>query len=72
MSSYVMVTCIRPASLRVSMQGLTPQSTMEAELVAEPLTANTALYCADITGELGLKETFECVPISTTTDRLYM
>lgn len=55
-----MIMCNRPVSFKV---GLTAQSTIEAELVAEELAMKKAVYWAGRMGELGFEETFKCVSI---------
>ena len=49
-SPYVMMMCNGPVSFKVGMQGLTAQSTMEAELVAAVLAMKEAIYCAGLMG----------------------
>ena len=55
-SSYVVIMCNKPVSFKVGIQGLTAQSTMEAELVAAALRMKEAVYCVGMMGELGFKE----------------
>ena len=62
-SSYIMVMCIGPGSFKVGMQGLTAQSTMEAELVAAALATREAVFFQNMMTELGFKEEFNCVPL---------
>ena len=62
-SSYIMMMCNGPVSIKVGMQGLTAQSTMEAELVAGALATREAVFCQNTITELGFKEDFECVPL---------
>ena len=50
-----------PVSFKVGLQGITAQSTMEAELVAAALAMTEAVYCANMMQELGFGETFKCV-----------
>ena len=45
------------------MQGLTAQSTMEAELVAAALAMKDALSCSSMMKELGFGTRFHCVPL---------
>ena len=52
-----------PVSFKVGLQGITAQSTMEAELVAAALVMKAAVYCANMMQELGFGETFKCVPL---------
>ena len=61
-SSYVLMRN-GPVSFKVGMQGLTDQSTMEAELVAAALAMKEAVNCAGMMEELGFEETFKCVPV---------
>ena len=62
-SSYIMMMCIGPGSFKVGMQGLTAQSTMEAELVAAALATREAVFFQNMMTELGFKEEFNCVPL---------
>lgn len=57
----VMFNC--PVSFKVAMQGLTTQSTMEAELVARVLAMKEAVFRQSMTTELGFKKDFKCVPL---------
>ncbi|CAM9525164.1 unnamed protein product, partial [Sphacelaria rigidula] len=43
-----------PVSFQVGLQGLTAQSTMEAELVAGALAIKKAVYCSNMIIEMGL------------------
>ena len=52
-----------PISFKVGIQGLTAQSTMEAELVASALTMKEAVFCSNMMLELGFKEGFGSVPL---------
>ena len=52
-----------PISLKVELQGLTAQSTMEAELVAEALAMKEAVFCSNMVLELGFDESFGSVPL---------
>ena len=63
MSSYIMMMSNGPVSFKVGLQGITAQSTMEAELVAAALVMIAAVYCANMMQELGFGETFKCVPL---------
>ena len=51
-----------PISFKVGIQGLTAQSTMEAELVAAALTMKEAVFCSNMMLELGFKEGFGRAP----------
>ena len=50
-----------PISLQVGLQGLTAQSTMEAELVAAALAMKEAVFCSNMVLELGFGESFGSV-----------
>ena len=63
LSSYIMMMSNGPVSFKVGLQGITAQSTMEAELVAAALVMKAAVYCANMMQELGFGETFKCVPL---------
>ena len=53
-----------PIIFKVKLQGLTAQPTMEAELVAAALTMKEeAVFCSNITSELGFGENFGSVPL---------
>ena len=49
MSSYVAFLANAPVSFKVGLQGLTAQSTMEAELVAAALAMKEAVFCSNMT-----------------------
>ena len=49
-------------SFKVGLQGLTAQSTMEAELVAAALIME-AVFCSNMMLELGLDKSFGSVPL---------
>ena len=52
------------APIKVELQGLTAQSTMEAEPVAAALTMkDEAVFCSNIMSELGFGESFGSVPL---------
>ena len=54
-----------PIIFKVEIQGLTAQPTMEAELVAVPLTMKEeALFCSNMMSELGFGESFGCKSIT--------
>ena len=61
--SYIMMMCNGPVSLKVGMQGLPAQSTMEAELVAGALAMREAMFCQSMVTEPGFKEDFKRVPL---------
>ena len=64
MSSYIVFLSNAPVSSKVAMQGLTAQSTMEAELVAAALLAmKEAVFCSNMMKELGFGTRFDCVPL---------
>ena len=52
-----------PISFKVGLQGLTAQSTMEAELVAAALTMKEAVFCNSMMQEIGFKDGFDSVPL---------
>ena len=52
-----------PISFKVGLQGLTAQSTMEAELVAAALAMKEAVFCSNLTLELGFDKSFGSVPL---------
>ena len=52
-----------PMSFKVVIQGLTAQSTMEAELMAAAVTMKGAVFCSNMMLELGFKEGFGSVPL---------
>ena len=62
-SSYIIMLSNGPISLKVGIQGLTAQSTMEAELVAVALTMKEAVLSINMMLELGFKEGFGSVPL---------
>ena len=64
-SSYITILSNDPISFKVGIQGLTAQSTMEAELVAAALTMKVAVFCSNMMLELGFKEGFGSVPLHT-------
>ena len=47
----------------MAMQGLTAQSTMEAELVAAALAMKAAVFCSNMIKEPGFGTRFDCVPL---------
>ena len=52
-----------PISFKMGLQGLTAQSTMEAELMAAALTMKEAVLCSIMMLELGFYESFGSVPL---------
>ena len=52
-----------PISFKVGLQGLTAQSTLEAELVAAALAMKEAVFCSNMMLELGFDESFGSVPL---------
>ena len=63
MSSYIMMMSNGPVSFKEGLQGITAQSTLEAELVAAALAMKEAVFCANMMQELGFGEKFKCVPL---------
>ena len=63
MSSYIVMMSNGPVSFKVGLQGITAQSTMEAELVAAALAMKEAVYCANMMQELGFGEKFKYLPL---------
>ena len=51
-----------PISFQVGLQGLTAQSTTEAELVVAALTMTEAVFCSNMILELGFDESFGSMP----------
>ena len=62
-SSYIIMLANGPISFKVGLQGLTVQSTMEAELVAAALTTKEGVFCKSMMQELGFKDGFDSVPL---------
>ena len=62
-SSYIIMLANGPISFKVGLQGLTVQSTMEAELVAAALTTKEAVFCKSMMQELGFNCGFHSVPL---------
>ena len=62
-SSYIAFLSNGPVSFKVGLQGLTAQSTMEAELVAAALTMKEAVFCSNMMKELGFGTRFDNVPV---------
>lgn len=67
MSSCFVFLSNAPVSFEVRLQGLTAQSAMETELVAAALTMNGAVFCSDVTIQLGFGTRFERVPLYVAT-----
>ena len=63
MCSYVAFLSKAPVSFKVAIQGLTAQSTMEAEPVAVALAVQEAVFCSNMMKELGFGTRFDCVPL---------
>ena len=62
-SSYIAFLSDGPVSFKVGLQGLTAQSTMEAELVAAALTMKETVFCSNMMKELGFGMRFDNVPV---------
>ena len=62
-SSYIAFLLDGPVSFKVELQGLTAQSTMEAELVAAALTMKETLFCSNMMKELGFGMRFDNAPV---------
>ena len=62
-SSYIAFLSNDPVSFKLGLQGLTAQSTMEAELVAAALTMKEAVFCSNMMKELGFGTRFDNVPV---------
>ena len=62
-SSYIVMLANAPISFKVGLQGLTAQSTMEAELVAAALAMKEAAFCSNMTLELGFDKSFGSAPL---------
>ena len=65
MSSYIVLFSNAPVSFKVGLQGLTAQSTMEAELVAAALAMKDAVFCSNRMKELGFGTCFDSVQLYT-------
>ena len=61
--SYIVTLANAPIIFNVGLQGLTAQSTMEAELTAAALTMREAMFCSNMMLELGFDEGFGNVPL---------
>ena len=66
-SSYIIMLSNGPISFKVGIQGLTAQSTIEADLVAVALTMKESVFCSNMMLELGFKEGFGSVPATAHT-----
>ena len=62
-SSYIVMRDNAPISSKVGLQGLTVQSTVEAELVMEAPTIKGAVFCSSMMLELGFDQSFGNVPL---------
>ena len=62
-SSYIVMLANVPIKFKVGLQGLTAQSTMEAEIVAAALAMKEAVFSSNIMLELGFNESFGSVPL---------
>lgn len=62
MPSYVKLFLTAPVNFKVRMQGLTAQSTMEAELVATAVATKEAVFYSNIMKQLGFGPLFDSVP----------
>ena len=64
--SYIEALTDAPTIFKVGLQGLTAQSTMEAELVAAALAMkDEAVLCSNTMSGLGFGENFGSVPLHT-------
>ena len=62
-SSYIVMLANAPISFKVGLQGLTAQSSMEAELVGAALAMKEeAVFCSNMMSELGFEKSFGSVP----------
>ena len=62
-SSYIVMLANAQIGFKVGLQGLTAQSTMEADLVAAALAMKEAVFCSNIMLELGFDKRFGSVPL---------
>ena len=62
-SAYLVMLSKAPISFKSGIQSLTALSTMEAELVASALTMKEAVFCSNMTTELGFGQKFGRVPL---------
>ena len=70
MSSYIVFLSNAPVSFKVRLQGLTAQSTMQAEPVAAALAMKEAVFCFNMMTELGFGTTSTAYHCISTTPRL--
>ena len=63
MSSYIAFLANAPVRFKFGQQGLTAQSTMEAESVAAAHAMKEAAFCSNMIKELGLGTRFDSVPL---------
>ena len=59
MSSYIVFLANATVGFKVGLQGLTPQSNMEAELVPAALAMKEAVFCSSTMKELEFDTRFE-------------
>ena len=62
-SSYIAFLSDGPVSFKVGLQGLTAQSTMEADFVAAALTMKETVFCSNMINELRFGTRFDNVPV---------
>ena len=62
-SSYVVFVADAPVIFKVGLQGLTAQSTMEAEIVATAVAMKEAVFCSHMMKELGFGTRFDGVTL---------
>ena len=62
-SSCIVFLANAPDSFKVGLQGLTEQSTMEAELVAAGLVMKEAVICSSVMKGMGFGTRFDSVPL---------
>ena len=60
---YIVMLATAPTIFKVGLQGLTAQSKMEAELVAEALVMQEAVACSNIMLEVDFDKSFNSVPL---------
>ena len=70
-SSYIVILANAPISFKVGLQGLTAQSTMEPELVAEALIMKEAVFCSNMVLEVGSARASAACRCPSTTRRRY-
>ena len=64
-SFYIVFLANAPVGFKAGLQGLTAQSTMEAELFAAALPMKEAVFCSNMVKELGFGTCFDSVPLYT-------